>query len=233
MKSTGKSASATALASAAAKLQACKTRERGQRLPTLFLLTDDERLPDPAAAVRKLPRGGSSCRLRARAAVIARARNPHELEILVRAIAPICRRRGVALIVANDARLAHRYGADGVHLSEERSRGGNLASLALPRRGSRGRQRLLLTGAAHSFPALLRAVRIGADAVLLSPAFATESHPDARPLGIIRFAAIVRAARRMKIRTPLIALGGVTAGQAQRLTQAGANGLAAIGALAG
>jgi thiamine-phosphate pyrophosphorylase len=216
-------ADATALASAAAKLQARASGARTsgrRRAPTLFLLTDDARLADPVAAAARLPRG---------AAVIARARDADALGRLVAALVPICRRRHVALIVANDPRLALRHRA-GVHLSEVRCRSRGLAALGLPR--GRRRQRLLVA-AAHSLPALLRAGRLGAAAVLLSPVFATASHPGARPLGAIRFAAAIRAARRKGLRAAVIALGGVTADTARQAMMAGADGLAAIGALAG
>jgi thiamine-phosphate pyrophosphorylase len=205
--------STAALASAATKLQ---TRATAQRGPALFLLTDDERVRDPVAAVNRLPRG---------AAVIARARDEDALRQLVSALAPVCRRRGVALIVAGDVRLALRHGAAGVHLSERQGRRGRPLA-----RGSDAR--LFVTAAAHSLPALLRAERLGASAILLSPVFATASHPGARPLGAIRFAALVRAARRRNVGAALIALGGVTPERAQRLIAAGADGFAAIGALA-
>lgn len=200
----------------------CRAVGRGRRAPALFLLTDDERLRDPVAAVARLPRG---------AAVIARARDADALGHLVATLTPICRRRGIALIVANDARLALRHGAAGVHLSEAHCRLPGVTAIGLQRR-ERHRRRLLLIAAAHSLPAMLRADRLGAAAVLLSPVFATESHPGARPLGTLRFAALVHAARRKGLSAAVIALGGVAAANMRRAMRAGADGFAAIGALA-
>lgn len=221
--STAASAGATALASAAAKLQARTRHAPRARIPALFLLTDDARLPDPVAAVQRLPRG---------AAVIARARDRDALDALVAALVPVCRRRGVALIVAGDVRLALRHGADGVHLSESLCRRHSAAAaLALPPAGRSARP-LLLTAAAHSLPAVLRAGRLGATAVLLSPVFATQSHPGARPLGAIRLAALIRATRRKGVGATVVALGGVTPTTARRLADSGVGGVAAIGALA-
>jgi thiamine-phosphate pyrophosphorylase len=68
--------------------------------------------------------------------------------------------------------------------------------------------------------------------VLLSPAFATASHPDARPLGAIGLAAIVRAARRRERGTSVVALGGIAPSNVARLGGTGVAGIAAIGALA-
>ena len=65
----------------------------------------------------------------------------------------------------------------------------------------------------------------GADVLFLSPVFATRSHPDAQPLGLARFAWLVR-------RTPLpvIALGGMNARRGRRLASFGAYGWAGIDA---
>jgi len=232
MESTRLSTSATALASAARKLQAREPRRR-QRVPNLVLFTDEERLADPVAAVATLPRGTiARSEPRGRAAVVVRARESDSREGLVRVLAPLCRRRGIALIVAGDVRLALRIGAAGVHLSEAAVRRRGLSALALPRRGAKGARRLLVTMAAHSLAAVLRAHRLGADAVFLSPAFATGSHPGRRPLGGVRFAALIRTARRAGARAPVLALGGVTAATAKPLRNARADGLAAVGALA-
>jgi thiamine-phosphate pyrophosphorylase len=60
---------------------------------------------------------------------------------------------------------------------------------------------------------------------MLSPLFATRSHPGARALGLLRFAALSRATR-----LPVIALGGVDARRFERLRRIGTYGWAAIDA---
>ena len=87
--------------------------------------------------------------------------------------------------------------------------------------------RLLITAAAHGSRALRAAARAGVDAAVLSPVFATASHPDARPLGPLRF-------RRLadQCGVPVYALGGVTAATAKALKNSGAVGIAAISGLA-
>ncbi len=189
-----------------------------RRLPPLLMLTDDVRLPDPLAAAARLPAG---------AAVVLRhyGRPAPERRALGRALAALCRRRRLRLLVAADWRLAAAVGADGLHLPEGLARGGAGLAAALAWRRQGGR---LLTVAAHGAAGLTRARRLGADAALLSPVFATASHPGARPLGPVRFAALCRAAG-----LPVYALGGVAAATAPRLRGSGAAGVAAIGALAG
>ena len=69
------------------------------------------------------------------------------------------------------------------------------------------------------------AERAGAASLFLSPVYPTRSHPDARPLGLARFAWLAR-------RTPLpvIALGGMNAARGRRLASFGAYGWAGIDA---
>ena len=62
----------------------------------------------------------------------------------------------------------------------------------------------------HSLRELARARH--AMAVLLSPAFATRSHPGAKPLGPLQFRLLAARAQ-----VPVIALGGMTARTAKRL----------------
>lgn len=171
-------------------------------LPPVILMTDMVRLPDPAAAVAGLPPG---------AAVIVRHRDAGARQALVHELRPLCRRSGLKLLVAADAVLAAT--ADGLHLPEAMAR----------RRQRRPTPGWLVTAAAHSPAALVRAAAAGADAALLSPVFATRSHPDAEALGPLRFARMVRVAP-----LPVYALGGVTRATLPRLSASGAAGVAGI-----
>ena len=191
----------------------------GQRrrpdLPPLILMTDEVRLGDPDAAIFALPPGS---------AVIFRHYRADDRRAIATRLAGICRRRGLKLLIAGDARLAIEVGAQGLHLPEYLAR--RLACHRWGRRGSR--PGWLITVAAHSLPALQRARRLGADAVLLAPVFATASHPGVRPLGPLRFSAW---AGRSPV--PVYALGGVTAANAGRLAASGAAGIAGISGLSG
>lgn len=174
-------------------------------------MTDRLRLPDPALAIRHLPRGS---------AVIVRDHNDASRATLARRIRRLCRERGMRLLIANDARLARTIDADGLHLSEASVR------RASRRWGATHRAGWLITGAAHSPSALRRAARLGVDAVLLSPVFATQSHPNAPSIGPLRFARWVRESP-----VPVYALGGIDARTARRLRNSGAMGFAAISGL--
>jgi thiamine-phosphate pyrophosphorylase len=171
-------------------------------------MTDDERLPDPSAAARALPRGSL---------IVLRARTKKRRAELAAALAGIARARGLFLLIADDPELARA--ADGVHFPEAQA--GKLAYW-------RARQpRWFLTASAHSLQAVQRAASFGADAVFLSPVFATKSHLDRAALTPIRFRLIAQLSR-----VPIYALGGIDARNALHLAGARLAGIAAIGALA-
>jgi len=177
-------------------------------VPRLLLLSDPRRLPDPRPVAAGLPRG---------AAVLARGLSPAVLPALAR----LCRARGLVLLVSGDGRAALASGA-GLHVPDRAPTRGLLPVLLRRRGAGRG---VALACAAHGRAGLARARRLGADWVLLSPAFPTASHPGAPALGPLRWAGLARAARR-----PAVALGGITPASARRLPPRAAAGLAAIGA---
>lgn len=172
-------------------------------LPRLWLMTDERQGERLWPALGALPRGSGvivrhySLENKARRALIAR-------------IGKIARARRLTLVVAGSAQDARAARADGFHA----------------RTGHIGPRALLRTAAVHSLTELRAAERIGADLVFLSPAFATESHPGARPMGQLRFGRLVRQSP-----VPVIALGGMNARRARALRRFGIYGWAGIGAL--
>lgn len=195
------------LARAAARLNAASAH--AGCLPPLILMTDDERLPDPLAATRALPRGSL---------VIVRARDNGRRARLAEDLKAIARARDLFVLIAGDPHLAMRCGGDGLHLPETHAPEAAHWRARFPH--------WLITCAAHDMPSIVRARVSRADAVLLSPVFTTRSHPGAATLGAARFRALTRAAN-----IAVYALGGIDARNAQRLAGSGTAGIAAIGAL--
>lgn len=191
------------LARAAAALNA----RSGSALPALVLMTDDERLADPVAAARALPTGSM---------VVLRSRRDSRRAELASELRAVTRAGGGKLLIANDADLAARVGADGLHLSQARAL-----------EASHWREQYpswIITAAAHS----LAATRVSSiDAVFVGPVFETFSHPGAAVLGAEQLHLIASQAS-----APVYALGGITADNAHQLSDAKLIGLAAIGALA-
>ena len=203
------------LANAAARLKAAsRMRSKHRRLPSLWLMTDAVRLSEPLAAVDRLPRGSG---------VIVRHTDATARRRIGRAVAAICRRKGLICLIATDWRLAAQLRADGVHLGEAAARFGASAPMHMWRRTT-GR---MLTVAAHGDRAWVAGARWKPDALIVAPVFPTASHPDKPALGPLRCARLTK-----RISVPVIALGGMTTARAIRLVGSGVAGVAAIGALA-
>jgi thiamine-phosphate pyrophosphorylase len=128
-------------------------------------------------------------------------RGPAERRRLFGRIRRVALRRGLVLVRAGEMRMA---GEMGTHAQ----------------RGSSGR---LVTWPVHSVHEARTARRMGADAVFVSPVFATRSHPGSANLGARRARLIGRIAG-----APIIALGGMNERRFRRLR--GFHGYAAIDA---
>jgi thiamine-phosphate pyrophosphorylase len=191
------------LASVAAALNA----RSGSALPALVLMTDDERFADPIAATHALPPGSM---------VILRARQHSRRAELASELRVITRTNGNKLLIANDADLAARVEADGLHLSQARAQEASHWRAQHPG--------WIITAAAHSLAATHGSA---VDAVFVGPVFETRSHPGMAALGATQLDLIARQSS-----VPVYALGGITAENAQQLADAKLIGLAAIGALA-
>ncbi|MEO6041726.1 MAG: thiamine phosphate synthase [Croceibacterium sp.] len=161
-----------------------------QTLPRLWLLSDARNDAALERALRRLPRGSG---------LVFRHYHlpPGERRARFAVLARLARARGHWVILAASAADAARWGADGAYG----------APAELGRESAR-----LRIATAHSLGELAIARRAGADAVFLSPVFATRSHPGAARLGPVRFRLL--AAR---VTVPVIALGGMTARSAKRL----------------
>lgn len=185
----------------------------------LIAMTDPERSPDPEEVLHRLPGGN---------AMIWRAYGERADMPRIRRLSALARAKACVLLVAGHPQMGQRTGIDGLHLPER--------SLARHHEGDYVRgtvaypARLVTTAACHSERAILAAARAGVGAVLISPVFATRSHPEARPLGIVRFARLARLAHRHGLLP--YALGGVvTEAHIRRLRGTGAEGVAGIGLL--
>ena len=171
-------------------------------------MSDVGRLPDPTGLFNQLPKG---------TAIVLRHTDPKALAQLARHVLPRARAYHLKVLISNDVRLARQLGADGVHLSEAIFRSGHWR-----RTITSAPPNFILTVAHHRLsPTHVTDV----DAILMSPVFITESHPDVRPLGLLRFASVVRQSP-----LPIIALGGITTKNVKRLKLSRTYGVAAIGA---
>ncbi len=189
---------------------------RGAASPSVIALTDDARGGDPLRLPAALPPGSL---------VIFRHYGAPDRAALARRLARACRQHGIFL-----ARACRPQ--DGLRPALARRGAWHLSAPWLKRHPVRARRRpgRRLSAAVHGLPELFRAKRAGVRLVLVSPVFATASHPGRRPLGAVRFAALCRAARRQGM--AVYALGGLGPGRVARARVAGAAGIAGVSAFA-
>ena len=181
-------------------------------LPPLVLFTDEERQPESLSSVALLPPGS---------AVLFRHYSFPARKGLALALRTICDTRSLFFIVSNDVDLALEVAADGLHLPEYRLKGAN-REINKWRQFGEG----FLTAAIHSPKALINALRLEVDAAFLSPVFISASHPNKKPLGLMRFIKICNSTR-----LPIYALGGINEISAKRLVGSGAVGFGAVEAM--
>lgn len=183
---------------------------RGVALPRLLFFTDPARIPDPEGVARRLPVGS---------AIVFRAFGASDAVEQGRRLRSIASERGLMLLVGAHAGLAEGVGADGVHLPER-------MVASLPRLRAE-HPRYLITVAAHDHAAVQAAERSGADAVVVSPVFASNSPSAGTPLDLEGLAALMSATA-----LPVYALGGIRAATVDLLIGSGICGIAAVEGLA-
>lgn len=180
----------------------CAAERQAQRhcpspTPKAWFLTDPARITDPIATVIALPKGWG---------VIYRHFGEPNRAAIAHELSDICRAHGLTLLIAGDSALAHAVGADGVHWPNKR-----LAELHSSSHTFR-----LITSSAHSHEELTRAVIAGADAIIYSAVFASESPSAQQPIGPAQFCQLAASSS-----VPLIGLGGITAENAAQIAPHG------------
>jgi thiamine-phosphate pyrophosphorylase len=164
---------------------------RFHSLPQLWLVSDERNDAALEGALARLPRGSGFIYRHYHLDPADRVKRYRELE-------RAARRRDHLVILADSAQTATEWGADGTY--------------AAPRALDPRRAGLLRLATVHSAREIAEANRAQADAVLLSPAFPTRTHPDAHTLGPVRFRLLGALSN-----APVIALGGMTQKHADRL----------------
>lgn len=162
-----------------------------QTIPDLWLISDERNDAVLEDALRRLPRGSGFIYRHYHLPPAERIARYWQMERVAHA-------RDHMVILADSAMTAREWGADGIYG----------APLALYPTNCD----LITLATAHNAHEIAAANRKRADAVLLSPAFPTASHPGAPHLGPVRFRMLARLAQM-----PVIALGGMDQRTADRL----------------
>ena len=128
----------------------------------------------------------------------------------------LCKRYGVPFIVNDDVDLAIRLQADGVHIGQD---DGDVAQV------KKKIGHMLLGVSVHTMAEVAEAVAYGVDYVGIGPIFPTKSKADAQtPAGTTFLQQVVKAYPQL----PIVAIGGITEGNAYLPLTAGADGVAVI-----
>lgn len=183
----------------------------------------DPRLPSPdrwiEAAVEAAAAGVDFVQLRARE--VERAVVRDAASRLMEASSA----SGARVLINGDVALAVEVGAHGVHLPSD---GGSALAARRLLEDALGRG-VWVTRACHTFEDLARASVEGVDLCTWSPVFAPRSKTT--PFALQGLEGLAAACRVSQV--PLLALGGIDAERAPRCIEAGAAGVAVIGAVFG
>jgi thiamine-phosphate pyrophosphorylase len=173
-------------------------------LPRLMLVTQRNRMkPDFFTALNAALRGGARL-MQLREKELPGA----ELFSLAAQAKALCESFGAKLLINHRAEVARQIGA-GVHWPEGAFEAGNS----------------FCGVSVHSLEAARRAAGQGADYLVFGSVFETQSHPGAAPAGLDLLREVCSA-----VEIPVFAIGGITPENAHLCWNAGAHGIAVIGA---
>ena len=199
---------------AAIETDAGRGQARARRVAGLYALTPDvDDTPRLLAQVAAALDGGAAAvqyRHKTASATLRREQ--------AAALAHLHAARDALFIVNDDAALAAAVGADGVHLGEG---DGDIAAA----RARLGPERLIGVSCYNDFARAASAVAAGADYVAFGSFFPSPTKSDAR------HADIALLARARALGVPVVAIGGIDAGNARALIDAGADAVAVISAV--
>jgi len=137
------------------------------------------------------------------------------------ALSLLCHKYQIPLIINDDVALAQKVGADGVHLGKDDADISNARALL-------GEQAIIGISCYNQLSLALDAVKAGANYVAFGRFFNSATKPNAIECSI----EILRDASK-KLKCPLVAIGGITPNNGEKLIKAGADCLAVIHGLFG
>lgn len=167
-------------------------------LPPLWLFSDERLQNRLLDVVASLPVGSGVVLRHDDLPVGARYR-------LMRGVMRVARLRQLTVILAGEVALARRWGAHGVHVRHH---------MARQLKGA-GRRGLLLSMPVHNRREAVRARKMGAHIVFISPLYATRSHEGAAHLGDAAWRRLTRDVGGAQV----VALGGMSAAAARVLNR--------------
>jgi len=185
----------------------------GTAIHGLYVITDDRHDTATQLVERvQLAIAGGARIVQYRAKAVSPKRRLDEATALTQ----LCRRFTIPLIINDDIELAQRVGADGVHLGRD-------DTPLVAARQQLGKQALIGISCYNRLDDAICAERDGADYVAFGSFFPSPTKPGAvvAPLTLLQQA-------RQHLSIPIVAIGGITAGNGANLISAGAAALAVV-----
>ena len=133
-------------------------------------------------------------------------------------IRALCRKYRVPFVINDQADIARKADADGVHVGQKDMEAGRVRELLGPDK--------ILGVSARTVEQALSAERQGADYLGVGAVFPTGTKEDARPLGRETLKEICRA-----VRIPVVAIGGISRENVMELAGSGICGAAVVSAI--
>jgi len=182
----------------------------------LYLVTDQGLMRDRPLAdvVAEAVQGGVSC-VQLREKQLGTREFLAQALILKALLAP----QGIPLVINDRIDIALACGADGVHLGQNDLPADEARKLLPPG--------VFIGWSVESMDDVQQSAALPVDYLGVSPVFSTPTKTDTKDPWGLEGLAVVRAATRL----PLVAIGGIHAGNAREVLRAGADGLAVVSAL--
>jgi thiamine-phosphate pyrophosphorylase len=182
----------------------------------LYLVTDQALMRGRPLAdvVAEAVQGGVSC-VQLREKQLGTREFLAQALILKALLAP----QGIPLVINDRIDIALASGADGVHLGQNDLPADEARKLLPPE--------VFIGWSVESMEDVRQSAALPVDYLGVSPVFSTPTKTDTKDPWGLEGLAVVRAATRL----PLVAIGGIHAGNAREVLRAGADGLAVVSAL--
>ena len=194
------------------------TRDEIRRSMLLYAVTDrawlkpEETLPQVAGAV--LQSGATFLQIR------EKDLDEAAFEAEAEQLRTLCAGRRVPFVVNDSVEIALRCGADGVHVGQSDIRGRDIRAIIGPDK--------ILGISAGTVEQAVAAEQAGADYIGVGAVFPTSTKKDAKPMETELLRRISNS-----VSIPVVAIGGINAGNILKLSGSGVDGVAVVSAIFG
>lgn len=138
----------------------------------------------------------------------------------------VCRKYNAKLIINDNVQLASEIGADGVHLGKEDMSPEKARVILGPE--------FIIGGTTNTWDDIKRLSKLGVDYIGLGPYHYTKTKAKLSPiLGLEGYVNLIKHCTLEKIKTPIIAIGGIQTNDVNIILKTGVYGIAVSSAISG